>query len=62
MKTYSVKQNITKLVHRLGGNTATAKKLDVSVRYIELMLQGQKVSSALASVIRSMVVVKKVDR
>ena len=55
MKTYSVKQNITKLVHRFGGNTATAKKLDVSVRYVELMLQGQRVSSALANVIRSMV-------
>jgi hypothetical protein len=53
MKSINVKSNIEKMIKRYGNRLAVAKELDCSIRYVEYMLKGRRVSSALATVIKT---------
>lgn len=53
MKSIDVKYNINRLIQKLGSKKAVSKELDCTVRYVEMMLKGKKVSSALATLIKT---------
>ena len=52
MKTIPVKTKINKLINQLGSIEAVAFKLDITTRYVTMLMKGEKkASSALAKVI-----------